>query len=248
MSDQEYQMSASEKKKEDWMNSKWRPMMGWMYMGVCIFDFMIAPILWSLIQSLAHGQVNVQWQPLTLQGAGLFHVAMGAVLGIAAYGRTQEKLNGANNGGLQLQGGTTYQVPGQMNNGMGGMGMNSGMGGMGMNSGMGGMNSGTNSGFGGGMNNGSSGFGSSGGFGSPSGSSAFGSPSTGGFGSPSSSFGSTPAPSPTPTSSFGSSSGFGTPATPPTPSPIPKPTPSVNSSINSSAGDPPARNTRNDIQ
>ena len=95
MADQEYQMSASEKKKEDWMNSKWRPMMGWMYMGVCIFDFMLAPILWSIVQSIGHGQVNVQWQPLTLQGAGLFHVAMGAVLGLAAYGRTQEKLNGA---------------------------------------------------------------------------------------------------------------------------------------------------------
>jgi len=26
-----------------------------------------------------------------LQGAGLFHLAMGAVLGIAAYGRTKEK-------------------------------------------------------------------------------------------------------------------------------------------------------------
>jgi hypothetical protein len=43
----------------------------------------------------------VQWNPLTLQGAGLFHIAMGAVLGIAAFGRTQEKLGGANNGGAQ---------------------------------------------------------------------------------------------------------------------------------------------------
>ena len=34
-----------------------------------------------------------------MQGAGLFHIAMGAVLGIAAFGRTQEKLGGANNGG-----------------------------------------------------------------------------------------------------------------------------------------------------
>jgi hypothetical protein len=41
-----------------------------------------------------------QWQPLTLQGAGLFHMAMGAVLGLSAWGRTQEKLGGANNGGL----------------------------------------------------------------------------------------------------------------------------------------------------
>lgn len=114
MSAKEYEkMSDSEKKKEDWMNSKWRPMMGWTYMITCLFDFIVAPILWSLLQSLSSGQVNMQWQPLTLQGAGLFHIAMGAVLGIAAYGRTQEKMNGANNGGIALPAnvGTTYTPP-----------------------------------------------------------------------------------------------------------------------------------------
>jgi hypothetical protein len=105
--------SDSEKKKEDWMNSKWRPMMGWMYMLVCTMDFVGFPILWSLLQSASHGNVSSQWQPLTLQGAGLFHIAMGAVLGLAAYGRTQEKLGGANNGGLSLGSGTTYVPPGQ---------------------------------------------------------------------------------------------------------------------------------------
>ena len=90
--------SESEKKKEDWMNSKWRPMMGWMYMVVCTFDMIVFPILWSLLQTITSTPIT-QWNPLTLQGAGLFHIAMGAVLGIAAFGRTQEKLNGANNGG-----------------------------------------------------------------------------------------------------------------------------------------------------
>jgi len=106
-------ISESEQKKEDWMNSKWRPAMGWMYMIVCITDFVLFPILWSLVPELGKGQVNVQWQPITLQGAGLFHIAMGAVLGLAAYGRTQEKLGGANNGGIQLPGnvGTTYIPP-----------------------------------------------------------------------------------------------------------------------------------------
>ncbi len=93
-------MSDSEKKKEDWMNSKWRPMMGWMYMLVCTSDFVIFPILWSLVQVVGGGRVETQWSPITLQGAGLFHMAMGAILGIAAYGRTQEKLGGANNGGI----------------------------------------------------------------------------------------------------------------------------------------------------
>ena len=108
--------SDSEKKKEDWMNTKWRPMMGWSYMLTCIADFVIFPILWSVLQSISKGQVNVQWQPITLQGAGLYHIAMGAVLGIAAYGRTQEKLGGANNGGITLPSnvGTTYQAPGSI--------------------------------------------------------------------------------------------------------------------------------------
>ena len=97
---EEYEkMSAPEKKKEDWMNSKWRPMMGWIYMMTCICDFVLFPVLWSLLQATMKIPVT-QWQPLTLQGAGLYHIAMGAVLGLAAWGRTQEKLSGANNGGL----------------------------------------------------------------------------------------------------------------------------------------------------
>lgn len=96
---EEVEKSESEKKKEDWMNSKWRPMMGWMYMLVCSMDMIVFPILWSLLQTATNTPIT-QWNPLTLQGAGLFHIAMGAVLGIAAFGRTQEKLNGANNGGI----------------------------------------------------------------------------------------------------------------------------------------------------
>ena len=80
-----------EDKKEDWMNAKWRPAMGWMYMLTCITDFILFPILWSMLQAATKTPLS-QWQPLTLQGAGLFHLAMGAVLGIAAFGRTQERL------------------------------------------------------------------------------------------------------------------------------------------------------------
>lgn len=71
-------------------------MMGWVYMGTCSFDFVIAPILWSILQAYSGGAVTSQWMPLTLQGAGLYHVAMGAVLGLTAFGRTQEKIAGAN--------------------------------------------------------------------------------------------------------------------------------------------------------
>ena len=102
MADEVKIASVSELKKEDWMNSKWRPMMGWLYMATCTFDFVIFPILWSLLQAVTKAGQITQWQPLTLQGAGLYHIAMGAVLGLAAFGRTQEKLAGANNGGISL--------------------------------------------------------------------------------------------------------------------------------------------------
>jgi len=36
--------------------------------------------------------VLTQWNPITLYGAGFFHIAMGAVLGITSYGRSQEKI------------------------------------------------------------------------------------------------------------------------------------------------------------
>ena len=109
-------LSDSDKKKEDWMNNKWRPMMGWIYMTTCVTDFILFPILWAMLQAALKQPVTA-WQPITLQGAGLFHLSMGAIIGIAAFGRTQEKLAGANNGGMQPVGQsvtTTYGSHGSM--------------------------------------------------------------------------------------------------------------------------------------
>ena len=77
----------------EWMQKLWRPAMGWMYMLICLLDMAVFPVLWSILQAVMHVPIT-QWNPLTLQGAGLFHIAMGAVLGISAFGRTQEKLAG----------------------------------------------------------------------------------------------------------------------------------------------------------
>jgi hypothetical protein len=108
---EQIEKSESAKKQEDWMNTKWRPMMGWMYMVVCFCDFVIFPVLWSALHAVLHSTNMTQWQPLTLNGAGLFHIAMGAVLGIAAMGRTQEKLAGANNGGATTPSSTPSFMP-----------------------------------------------------------------------------------------------------------------------------------------
>ena len=104
MSEQGKEVLAGDK-KEDWMNAKWRPMMGWMYMLVCTMDFVIFPVLWGILQTVGGGRVETQWMPITLQGAGLFHMAMGAIIGVAAFGRTQEKLAGA------TQASTTVAAP-----------------------------------------------------------------------------------------------------------------------------------------
>lgn len=91
----EAEVKEDVKPQEDWMTKKWRPMMAMMYMICCLCDFAIFPIMFTVVQFWEEQAANDafrQWVPITLQGGGLFHVAMGAVLGVTAYGRTQEKL------------------------------------------------------------------------------------------------------------------------------------------------------------
>ena len=197
----------AEKKERDpeWMQKLWRPAMGWMYMLICLLDMAVFPVCWSLLQAMMHMPIT-QWNPLTLQGAGLFHIAMGAVLGISAFGRTQEKLAGtAANPTATAQ--TVTNNQNMTGNVAGGFGSNQG----GMSGGFGG----STGGFGG--STGGFGGASSGGFGSSTGgASAFGAPATGGFGTSSGGFGATTSPAPA-ASSFGGG-GFGsTPTTTPAP-------------------------------
>jgi hypothetical protein len=173
----------------EWMQKLWRPAMGWMYMLICLLDMAVFPVLWSVLQAVMHVPIT-QWNPLTLQGAGLFHIAMGAVLGISAFGRTQEKLAGtAANPTATSQ--TVTNNQNMSGNVAGGFGSNQG------------------GGFGGQSNGG---FGGS----SMGGAPAFGAPATGGFGASSGGFGSTASPAPA-AGGFGGG-GFGSsspaPATP----------------------------------
>ena len=79
-------------RKETAFDNRWRPAIAWVYCIICMFDFLVGPVLWSIFQAIAHGSVVTQWLPLTLQGAGMFHVSMGAILGVTSYGRSQEKM------------------------------------------------------------------------------------------------------------------------------------------------------------
>ena len=171
---------TKEKDSTAWMQNLWRPAMGWMYMLICLLDMAVYPVLWAFWQGLNHTPIT-QWDPLTLKSSGLFHIAMGAVLGISAFGRTQEKL-----AGTAANPTTTQQIQ-TTNTNM--SGVPAGMaGGMGMNSGM-------NGSYGGGSNMGG-GYGAAPSFGSA--------PS---FNSPAPAFGSATAPvfGSTPAPAFGSS-------------------------------------------
>lgn len=95
------EVKVEKKEDDDWMTKKWRPMMAMMYMLCCLCDFALFPVMFTIVQFWETEKANDafrQWVPITLQGGGLFHVAMGAVLGVSAYGRTQEKLGGAAGG------------------------------------------------------------------------------------------------------------------------------------------------------
>ena len=94
-----------------WMRSLWRPLAALTYLSICIFDFIIAPYY---VQAQPHDLAEIfkyvlqmpveqqsealnimmnkgDWQSLTLQGGGLFHIAFGAILGAAAWTRGMEK-------------------------------------------------------------------------------------------------------------------------------------------------------------
>lgn len=94
----EYLAKSLKQDKEDWMTKKWRPMMAITYMAINIFDFILGPILYNLLQFWNPGQAVGMWQPLTLQGGGLIHISFGAILGVAAWTRGQEKVASINNG------------------------------------------------------------------------------------------------------------------------------------------------------
>lgn len=83
---------APKKEEEHWMKAMWRPAMGWLYMVICFMDFVAFPAISMFMPILVKGMPYLAWQSLTLSNGGLIHMAFGAILGVAAYGRTQEKV------------------------------------------------------------------------------------------------------------------------------------------------------------
>jgi hypothetical protein len=85
-----------EKEDEHWVKSFWRPAMGWLYMLICFMDFVGFPLLTIFLPIIfkPFGLVMpyTAWQSLTLSNGGLIHLAFGAILGVSAFTRGQEKI------------------------------------------------------------------------------------------------------------------------------------------------------------
>jgi hypothetical protein len=100
---------------EGWMSANWRPLSGFVYLIICLSDFLLMPIWHQWYNTLLtpdaiiDAAVRLQgatvqieairllrqyqvWEPVTMSGAGMFHVAFGAILSAAAWTRGQEKI------------------------------------------------------------------------------------------------------------------------------------------------------------
>lgn len=78
---------------DSYIKKYWRPIMAWQYLIVCMFDFIGGPVT-SMYFFSDNQQAFQAWTSLTLQGGGLYHIAMGAIIGVTAWSRGQEKMRG----------------------------------------------------------------------------------------------------------------------------------------------------------
>ena len=73
---------------------KWTDLMGLTYMIVNIADFVLFPIMFTIVQfweTQAANDAFRQWVPLTLTNGGFIHIAFAAILGISAFNKEEKK-------------------------------------------------------------------------------------------------------------------------------------------------------------
>jgi len=95
---------------EDWLTSHWRPAVAYSYVAIILFDFIFGAILFTAYAT-ATGNPLVVWESLTLGQGGMFHLAIGAVLGAASWTRGQEKVERARRGYRQDMDSITEKPP-----------------------------------------------------------------------------------------------------------------------------------------
>lgn len=80
------------KKDEHWFQSFYRPALGWVYVLICGYDFIVGPALFNILEFMNPDQQITAYTAVTLQGSGLFHISMGTILGLTTHGRSKEKI------------------------------------------------------------------------------------------------------------------------------------------------------------
>lgn len=83
----------SERNAEIWMNKYFLPASMVIYLIICFFDFLLAPVLIGIYSLHFQDHTIQSWNPLTLQGGGLFHVSFGAILSIGKWGHSKERIS-----------------------------------------------------------------------------------------------------------------------------------------------------------
>ena len=73
---------------------RWTYLMGLTYMIVNLADFVVFPIMYTIVQfweTQAANDAFRQWVPLTLTNGGFIHIAFAAILGISAFNKEEKK-------------------------------------------------------------------------------------------------------------------------------------------------------------
>ena len=79
---------------DDIHKQKWTYLMGLTYMMINVADFIIFPIMYTIVQFWEVQAANDafrQWVPLTLSNGGFVHIAFAAILGISAFNKEEKK-------------------------------------------------------------------------------------------------------------------------------------------------------------
>jgi hypothetical protein len=98
----------------------WHVFAAYVYLFICLFDFVLMPAFYEFAHKVASDQVviaealkfapdaqvtvlqmlrqSAKWTPLTLGENGLFHVSFGAILGVSAFARGNERTARVKNG------------------------------------------------------------------------------------------------------------------------------------------------------
>lgn len=75
--------------QQHWTDRYWRIAMAYTYLLICLYDFVIGPVVFNGLQYLNPDNQIGAYQSVTLQSGGFIHMTFGAILGLASHGRNK---------------------------------------------------------------------------------------------------------------------------------------------------------------